>query len=213
MHYLGDTNSQVDIWDTYSRVITPGGTPSPLLKYSVNEADIMRSMMDIRVDQDLPVQIPEGKTAREVGAAGARERWRPIVGDMVDQWSDAEYLDAIDYTVFPNLHPWGAFNRIVYRFRPLGDNHRESLMECFFLSPFKGERPAPAEFQLLDFDEPWSSAEILQTLGKVFDQDVFNMERVQMGLETTVKPGVTLANYQESKVRWFHVLLDEYLGV
>jgi phenylpropionate dioxygenase-like ring-hydroxylating dioxygenase large terminal subunit len=212
MHYLGDTNSQVDIWDTYSRVITPGGTPSPLLKYSVNEADIMRSMMDIRVDQELPVQIPEGKTAREMGAAGARERWRPIVGDMVDQWSDAEYLDAIDYTVFPNFHPWGAFNRIVYRFRPLGDNHRESLMECFFLSPFAGERPAPAEFQLLDFDQPWSSAEILQTLGKVFDQDVFNMERVQMGLETTVKPGVTLANYQESKVRWFHVLLDEYLG-
>lgn len=39
------------------------------------------------------------------------------------------------------------------------------------------------------------------------------MERVQIGLETTVKPGVTLANYQESKVRWFHNMLDRYLGV
>ena len=29
--YLGDTNSQVDVWDNFSRVITPGGTPSPLL--------------------------------------------------------------------------------------------------------------------------------------------------------------------------------------
>jgi hypothetical protein len=101
----------------------------------------------------------------------------------------------------------------VYRFRPLGDNHRQSVMECFFLSPFVGERPAPAELHMLDFDEPWSSAVELSTLGKVFDQDVFNMERVQMGLDTTVKPGVTLANYQESKVRWFHVMLDEYLGV
>jgi hypothetical protein len=179
----------------------------------VNEADIMRAMMDVRVDEELPVEVPEGKTAREVGASSARDRWRTIVGDKVDDWSDAEYLDAIDYTLFPNFHPWGSYNRIVYRFRPLGDNHRQSVMECFFLSPFVGERPAPAELHMLDFHEPWSSAVELSTLGKVFDQDVFNMERVQMGLETTVKPGVTLANYQESKVRWFHVMLDEYLGV
>ncbi len=81
------------------------------------------------------------------------------------------------------------------------------------MSPFSGERPDPVEMHLLDFDESWSSAEELGNLGKVFDQDVFNMERVQIGLETTVKPGVTLANYQESKVRWFHNMLDRYLGV
>lgn len=213
LKYLGDTNSQVDIWDNFSRVITPGGTPSPLLKYTVHEIDIMRAMLDTRVDEEVAMQIPEGKTAREMGAAAARERWRPLAGDMVDEWSDAEYLDAIDYTVFPNLHPWGAFNRIVYRFRPLGDNHKESLMECFFLSPFNGERPAPAAMQVLDFHEPWSSAEVLASLGKVFDQDVYNMERVQIGCETSVKPGVTLANYQESKIRWFHMLLDQWLGV
>jgi len=28
-------------------------------------------------------------------------------------------------------------------------------------------------------------------LGKVFEQDTFNMERVQLGLESTRKPGVT----------------------
>jgi hypothetical protein len=30
-------------------------------------------------------------------------------------------------------------------------------------------------------------------------------------LETTRKPGITLANYQESKVRWLHVKLDQWL--
>jgi phenylpropionate dioxygenase-like ring-hydroxylating dioxygenase large terminal subunit len=30
--YLGDTNSQIDVWDTFARVLTPGGTPSPLLE-------------------------------------------------------------------------------------------------------------------------------------------------------------------------------------
>jgi hypothetical protein len=49
-------------------------------------------------------------------------------------------------------------------------------------------------------------------LAKVFDQDLFNMPRVQQGLESTRKPGVTLGNYQESKVRWLHAKLDDYLG-
>jgi len=46
----------------------------------------------------------------------------------------------------------------------------------------------------------------------VFEQDTFNMERVQLGLETTVKPGVTLANYQESKVRWLHVKMEQWMN-
>ena len=37
--YLGDTNSQVDVWDTFARVITPGGTPSPLLDWDPTEED------------------------------------------------------------------------------------------------------------------------------------------------------------------------------
>ena len=48
-------------------------------------------------------------------------------------------------------------------------------------------------------------------LGKVFEQDSFNMPKVQKGLEQAAKPGVTLANYQESKVRWFHQLLGEWV--
>ena len=48
-------------------------------------------------------------------------------------------------------------------------------------------------------------------LGKVFNQDLFNMAKVQKGLEMTRKPGVTLANYQESKVRWLHTLLGEWV--
>jgi hypothetical protein len=37
------------------------------------------------------------------------------------------------------------------------------------------------------------------------------MAKVQKGLEMTRKPGVTLANYQESKVRWLHTLLGEWV--
>ena len=208
--YIGDTNSQVDVWDYCARVITPAATPSPLLDWEPDEETILRYALDVRVDEELFITIKEGQTARSAMADATRERWRPVVGGLVDEWCDAELVDNLDYTLFPNFHPWGAFNRIVYRFRPNGDDHRRSIMEVFFLAPFSGERPPPAPIHRLDADESWTEAVELGVLGKVFDQDTFNMERVQLGLESTFKPGVTLANYQESKVRWLHTLLGQW---
>jgi phenylpropionate dioxygenase-like ring-hydroxylating dioxygenase large terminal subunit len=209
--YIGDTNSQVDVWDNFARVITPAATPSPLIDWEPDDETIMRYALDVRVDEDVFVTVQPGQTARSAMADATRSRWRPVVGELVDEWSDAEMVDNIDYTLFPNFHPWGAFNRIVYRFRPKGDDHRSSIMECIFLAPFKGERPPPAAITRLGPDDPWTEAVELGVLAKVFEQDTFNMARVQLGLESTLKPGVTLANYQESKVRWSHVLLDRWL--
>ena len=209
--YLGDTNSQVDVWDNYARVVTPGGTPSPLLSYEPSEEDMLRAMLDVRVGDETPVTLAEGQTMRALGAEMSRVRWRPIVGDQVDKMSDAELMDSIDYTLFPNFHPWGAYNRIVYRFRPNGDDHRSSIMEVLFLSPFSGERPPPAPVHWLGEDETFSNAKELGMLGKVFDQDLFNMANVQLGLEATFKPGITLGDYQESKVRWLHDKLGEWV--
>jgi hypothetical protein len=126
--------------------------------------------------------------------------------------SDAEMMDSLDYTLFPNFHPWGAFNRIVYRFRPNGDDHRSAIMEVFFLSPWSGDRkPEPAPLHMLEEHETFTDAPELGGLGKVFDQDLFNMPRVQQGLEATFKPGITLSNYQEGKVRWLHHKLGEWV--
>ncbi|MEM9515983.1 MAG: aromatic ring-hydroxylating dioxygenase subunit alpha [Actinomycetota bacterium] len=209
--YLGDTNSQVDVWDRFARVITATATPSPLLPHMPTEQDMFRATLDVRVDQDAPYDVPEGGTARATLAALTRERWRGAAGDRVDTMSDAEMVDSIDYTVFPNLHPWGAFNRIVYRFRPNGDDHRSCIMECFFLAPFSGERPPPATERALGVDDPWTDAPELGMLAKVFEQDVFNMAKVQTGLEATRKPGITLANYQEAKIRWLHDLFTKWV--
>lgn len=211
--YLGDTNTQVDIWDRCSRAITATGTPSPLLGDATpEEQEMFRGMLDVRVDQESPITVADGATARATLAAATRERWRPVVGDRVDEMSDAEMVDSIDYTVFPNFHPWGAFNRIVYRFRPNGDDHRSSIMECFFLSPFRGERPPPAAERRLGVDDPWTDAPELGMLAKVFEQDVYNMAKVQTGLESTRKPGLTFSSYQESKIRWLHRHFDEWVG-
>ena len=207
---LGDTNSQIDIWDNFARCITSGGTVSPDIDSEVNPEQIMKAMMDIRHDQDLPMEIPDSSTARAVGAAGSRERWREEAGDWVDQLSDAEMMDSIYYTLFPNFHPWGAFNRIVYRFRPNGDNHRSCIMECIFIAPFLDERPPPAPIHWLEEHETFTDATELGMLGKVFNQDLFNMAKVQIGLEASHKPGISLGNYQEAKVRWIHQKLTQW---
>lgn len=211
MPYLGDTNSQVDVWENFSRVITPGGTASPNLDWTPTQDQMMRAMLDVREDQDSPMPLTEDQSMRAIAASMSRERWRAVAGDWVDRISDAEMMDSIDYTLFPNFHPWGAFNRIVYRFRPNGDDHRTAIMEVIFLAPFQGERPPPAKIKWLEDFETFSAAPELGMLAKVFDQDLFNMPRVQSGLESTRKPGVTLGNYQESKVRWLNNKLDEWL--
>jgi nitrite reductase/ring-hydroxylating ferredoxin subunit len=206
---LGDVNSQVDIWDNCARVITPGGTPSPLLDYDVSEQEILRAMMGLPPDAEIP-PLPEGMNARAFLAAMSREGLRPNAGSRVDAYCDAEIVDSIDYTQFPNFHPWGAFNKIVYRFRPNGNDHRSAIMECYQLMPFEGERPPAARIHWLGPDEKWSS--VLGFLGRVFDQDVFNMPNVQLGLESTYKPGITLSAYQEGKVRWLNHKLTEWVG-
>ena len=163
----------------------------------------------LREGEPIP-EVPEGMSVRAFRAAGMREALRSIAGDRVDKTSDAELVDSIDYTLFPNFHPWGAFNGIVYRFRPNGNDHRSAIMECIMLAPFEGERPPPAPVHWLEEDQSWSTA--LGFLGKVFDQDAFNMPRVQEGLESTYQTGVVLSGYQESKVRWLHHKLTEWVG-
>src|SRR5262249_50991143 len=97
--YLGDTNSQIDVWNNTSRDITPGGTQSPLLWYEVTEEQMLRAMLDVRNDEPLPIPLGQDQTCRAAAADSARQRWRPIVGDLVDRWSDAEFIDNLDYTL------------------------------------------------------------------------------------------------------------------
>lgn len=209
---IGDANSQYDVWGNVSRAITPNGTPSPHISWTPNEQEIFDSMVDRRLDEEPILQVPDGMTARILAAQAGRQALRPLIGDSVDDYCDAEMVDSLDYSLFPNFHPWGAFNRIVYRFRPNGDDHRSCIMECLYLSPFSGERPPPAPVHWLSMDQDWMEADELGSLSRVFDQDSFNMPRVMAGLLSSKKTGVTLGLYQESKLRQFYGLLEKYLS-
>jgi phenylpropionate dioxygenase-like ring-hydroxylating dioxygenase large terminal subunit len=210
---IGDANSQYDVYENFSRAITPNATPSPHLDWQPTEQEMFDAMVDRRIDEDPMLVIPPGMTARQVAAEGSRMMLRDVCGkEYADGLCDSELVDSFYYTVFPNFHPWGAFNRIVYRFRPYRDEHEMSIMECMYLAPYKeGEKPPPAKIHWLGLDDPWTDAPELGGLARIFNQDVFNLPKVQRGLRATQKPGVTLANYQEAKIRHFHTLLEKWI--
>ena len=101
----------------------------------------------------------------------------------------------------------------MYRFRPHGMRVDEAIMECLFLSPFPpGERPPPAPVQWLDADSDWTKAPQLGSLARVFNQDSFNLPNVHLGLLASPFEHVTFARYEESKIRHWHLLLEEHLA-
>ncbi|MCW5829345.1 MAG: aromatic ring-hydroxylating dioxygenase subunit alpha [Deltaproteobacteria bacterium] len=221
MPSTADANTQYDVYPGkphFNRMITAMGVASPHLGGDAYpDEKILDSMMAEyagREGNKISVKLPPGQTARSFTANMLRGMIGGSSGWDLKQATDSEMLDAIQYFVFPNLFPWGGFfNNIVYRFRPDGHDPDSCLMEVMLLAPVRkgGERPPPAKYRLLGSDEAWASAKELGLLGPVFDQDMSNIPFVQKGLKAAVKPGVTLGNYQESRIRHLHRTLDDYL--
>ena len=140
---------------------------------------------------------------------------RGVIGDEVDQYSDAELNDGSFNDLFPNCHPWGGWARIIFRFLPNGSNPNESLMDVMLLAPWpEGKpKPAPAKMKLLAVDESWTTASELGSLAKIIDQDCLNLPYVQEGLRAKQPPYIWYSAYQESKIRHFHTLYDKWMNL
>lgn len=140
---------------------------------------------------------------------------RGVIGDEVDQFSDAELNDGAFNDLFPNSHPWGGWARIVFRFFPNGSNPDECLMDVMLLAPWPEGKPKPpaAKVKRLGADESWTSAPELGSLAKIIDQDCMNLPFVQVGLKAKQPPYIWYSSYQEGKIRHFHSLYDQWMGI
>ncbi len=211
MASIGDANTRYDAFGPFSRAISAGAVASPHLTWTPTEQQIFDSLTDRRLDAEPLAVVPEGMTARAFAAAAGRARKARTV-PAIDTYCDAEMVDSIYYTLYPNFHPWGAFNRINYRFRPVGRRVDQCLMECIYTDDFAGERPPPAPYVELGLDAEWVDAvPQLGLLARVFQQDTLNLPAVQQGLEAMAARGgsLTLTRYQELKVRHFHHLWEQ----
>jgi phenylpropionate dioxygenase-like ring-hydroxylating dioxygenase large terminal subunit len=210
----GDVQTQYDVYEGVrhvNRMITPVGIASDHVEHEVAEQDILDAMF---LTKDDDAVVPEGATARQVLAERTRRQLAERTGDDYESITDCEALDAIEYFVFPNFVPWAGFTTpLAYRFRPHDDDHRSAVMDVMLLEPAprSGPRPPPAPTRYLGAGERWADAPELGYLGRILDQDTATLARVQHGLEAAEGPDVTLARYQENRIRHFHATLGEYL--
>lgn len=214
-----DANSQYDVYGEHvDRFISTLGVLSPHLKGKYTEQDILDqfTLGDSSVAGEKPRKLAEGETARQCMADMIRQAFESQGGADLSGVSDSELLDCFSYTLFPNtfLFP-GISLPMVYRFRPDPNNHRRTIYEVFFLRPVPkdGSRPDPAETVFLRDDQSFTEAEGMDPgFGAILDQDTENLVLQQAGLEASAKPGITLGNYQEIRVRHFERAVDKYVN-
>jgi phenylpropionate dioxygenase-like ring-hydroxylating dioxygenase large terminal subunit len=217
LEFTADANTEYSVW--------PG---DPHVNRMINAFAVQSPHLDPMTEQEvadahlgyfarLPagtVDVPEGATARQAAADVMRSVLSRTTGVDLSGITDCEALDAIEYYLFPNFAPWaGPLQSLVYRWRPNGDDPESCIMDVYRLVPFPAgtERPAPARHTHLGVDQPWSDAPGMGGLADIFAQDMANLPRVQRGLHTSGKPGVTLGNYQEIRIRHIHLALDRYI--
>ena len=216
--YYGDSNTQYDVWPGVrhvSRMLSVQGVASPSRPTTTPQQTIEEMRRDVPFFAGKPIEVGEGETARAKLAQRAREKIGRSAGTDMSNLSDSEALDLIEYLLFPNMVPWGGQALpIVYRFRPNGNDPDSHIMEIMFLfaKANDGSHPEPTKMRMLGPDQDWKDAPELGSAAMVADQDTDNLMRIQKGLKTSRKPGVTLARYQESRIRHFHETLDAYLA-
>ena len=208
----GDTVTEYDVYGRHvSRMITPVGVTSEHVDRKVDDARFS-GRCSSRPTRTTP--SARDRTARQVLADRMRASLRDRIGRDFSHITDAEALDGIEYFLFPNFMPWAGFlTPLVYRFRPNGNDPDSCVIDIMLLDPVPdgGPRPSPAPTRYLGESETFADAPELGYLGRILNQDGTTFGRIQRGLHASVKPGVTLARYQESRIRHFHATLDAYL--
>lgn len=217
--FTGDANSQYDTFgDHISRSVTPMGVASPHLS-DISEETIARDILKLSgrmaLDSDEGLDLPNDVAARRYIADLNRQMFEEASGDDLSDATMAELQDAVLYGLFPNFQVWiGYCGNIVYRFLPNGNDPDSCIFDVMILLRFPegSERPDPAPCQVIPPDEPFSSVPELGALGPVFDQDDANLPAVQRGMKSSATGKVSLASYQESRIRHLHQTLDKYIN-
>ena len=159
--------------------------------------------------------VPEGETARAIVADTLRGHLGETLGIDFSEVSESLMLDSIEYHLFPNMFFFPGINiPMVYRFRPNGDDVDSSIFDLLIMEPLAEgvDHPEPPDPVQLDVEQSYTEVEGISWLGPVYDEDTGNLALQTQGFKTSRKPGLTLGNYQEARIRRVHLTLDEFLS-
>ena len=211
--------SQYDIFDEgnahFSRHIQPLAVPSK--HYKDGSAlgaitGVWALLNGLRMDEAPP--LPADITDRASLAAWRRKALGEMTRADYSSLPDTNMMDTFQYHVFPNFCPWyGEGLPLSYQFRPDSDSPETCYFDIWMLIrvPDNGPRPPAPKMIKLGPDDRFEPH--IGAMGTIFDQDDFNMPYVQTGCHTWPgdPDGLTLARYQESRIRYFHQVLMKTL--
>ncbi len=218
LEFTADENSEYSIWPespNTTRFVNGFGAQSPHLE-ELSDQQVVDAYLQFatgarRGDADASmVTVPEGATSRHVVADVFRQGLEQAYGADMSDKSDSEMLDAVLYHLFPAFAPWaGVGQSLVYRWRP-GATPDTSFMDVIRLAPLPsdGTIPEPAEQQVLTLDQSWKESKAMAGLADVFEQDMANLPRVQAGMYSTGKRGISFSVYMEARIRMHHRMID-----
>ncbi|MFS0849799.1 SRPBCC family protein [Novosphingobium panipatense] len=216
----GDVNSQYDVYGEHvNRFISALGVVSPKLRNRYSEKDIIDNFTlgDSSSLGGTRPELKDGERARQVMADMFRTLFESATNSDLSAVSDTELLDTYSYTFFPNLFLFpGISLPMIYRFRPDARDHRRTIYEVMFMrpKPRDGSQVETAEMQILQDHQSFAEADGMDPgFGIILDQDTDNLHAQQEGLEASAKPGLTLGDYQEIRIRHFERAIDKYIAM
>ena len=211
------TTAQFDTFEHephFTRFHAIVGKASPELNREMSEQDILDGFTSAYLSEAYGSEagrLLAGETAREGLARLSRATYRDRLGLDVSAMPEAESLDAVQYSVFPNFHIWPSLaNPLVYRFFP-GSTPDSAIWETSLFLPFEGDRPPSGPTIKLGPNEPMSNVPELGLFGPLLQQDADNLRHIQAGMKASATGVARLASYQESGIRHFHQTLETYI--
>lgn len=219
IEFTADANSEYSVWPDapyVSRFINGFGLQSPHIKEQLSAQQVVDAYVafSARAARGASVvTVDDDANSREVMAGMMRAGMGSIMNTDLGEASDSEILDAILYHLFPAFAPWaGVGQPLVYRWRP-GVTPDTCFMDVWRLAPIPetGPRPEPSPCVRLKLEQTWKEATEMGLLADVFEQDMANLPRVQAGLKSTGKRGVSFGNYQEARLRQVHTTIDRFI--
>ena len=209
----GEQYHQLDTFGNFSRGFLGLMKPSAHLRWKPTPQEIFNAAIGAWDDDAPGLVLPEDTALRPMLAQMFREQVRPALGDAVDAYCDAEMIDVVWYSLFPNFIPYAGFmGPLVYRFFPDGDDHERCVMEIMVLSPkAPGQPSVAAPFRWVEDHESFMAVPELGFMAPVLNQDTENLSTIMTGLRNNQRKKVVFAAHHELKIRHFYHLYQQVM--
>ncbi|HKX77369.1 MAG TPA: aromatic ring-hydroxylating dioxygenase subunit alpha [Novosphingobium sp.] len=202
-------------WMRSSFAWPPGKTPQGYMPAAETPQQYINQHWDYHLNEDPPMKAGPDDDAGKMIRDSMREFQRQAIGEAADAYHEYHMNPGEMLSLWPNFHPWQAFSRLMYRFRPNKSDPNRCLMDVLLLTPWPDDtpRPAPAKPHFIAAGHSIIEAKELGQLARIFAQDLANMPEVQLGLKSSKSGYVILSDHNEAPLRRWHDQYEKWMGL